>query len=110
MKKSWIRPVLGAAQEHDVGVLDAAPGAPDLLVVRDDGPGRLEVHDEPEVGLVVAHAQRARRDHGLHAVAEQPLLDGDALLGRDLAAVRLGAHAVGGQERGDVSASRLVSV
>ena len=89
--------VLAAAQQHDVGVLDAAPGAADLLVVGDDRAGRLVVHDERQVGLVVAHPERAGGDDGLDLVAQQPLLGGDPLVGLLLAAV--------GQRRDPVGAS-----
>ena len=93
--------VLGAAQQHHVGAVDRAPRAADLLVVGDDRSGRLVVHDEAEVGLVVAHAQRARRDHALELVAEQLLLGRDPRRGVHLAAVGLRGHPVGVQEIGD---------
>ena len=89
--------VLGAAQQHHVRVLDRAPRAPDLLVVGDDRAGRLVVDDEAEVGLVVAHAQRAGGDHRLEVVGEQPLLDSHPRVGVHLPAVRLGRDAVRGQ-------------
>lgn len=38
--------VLAATQQDDVGVIDAAPGAADLLVVGDDRARCLEVHDK----------------------------------------------------------------
>jgi len=41
--------VLAAAQEHDIGVVDTATGAADLLVVGDDRPWRLVVDDERQV-------------------------------------------------------------
>ena len=59
------------------------------------------MHDEAEVGLVVAHAERARGHDRLELVAQQPLLDVDAPLGLDLAAVGLGRDAVGVEEVGD---------
>ena len=46
MKKSWMPAVLAAAQQDDVGVIDAAARAADLLVVGDDRARRLVVHDE----------------------------------------------------------------
>ena len=49
--------------------------------------GSLEVHDEPEVRLVVAHAQGARGDDGLHLVGQQPALGLDAVLVGHLAGV-----------------------
>ena len=97
MKKSWIRRSSRAAQEHHLGVLDRAPGTADLLVVGDHAAGRLVVHDEAEVGLVVAHAERARGDDRLEVVAQQPLLDRDAIVGGAVAAVGLGGDAVAAQ-------------
>ena len=94
--------VLAAAQQDHVGVIDAAPGAADLLVVGHHRAGRLEVHDEGQVGLVVAHAERAGGDHGLDLVAQQALLGGDPLLGLLLAAVGERSDAVGGEERRDL--------
>ena len=93
--------VLAAAQQHHLGVLDGAAGAADLLVVGDDAAGRLVVDDEAEVRLVVAHAERAGGDDGLEVVAQQPLLDRDAVLGRGVAAVGLGGDAVAVQPLGD---------
>jgi hypothetical protein len=89
--------VLAAAQQHDLGVLDRAPGAADLLVVGDDAARRLVVDDEAEVGLVVAHPERAGGDDRLEVVAEQPLLDLDAGVGRAVPAVGLGGDPVAAQ-------------
>jgi hypothetical protein len=94
--------VLGAAQQDHLGVLDAAAGAADLLVVGDDRAGRLVVHDELQVRLVVAHPQRAGRDERLDVVAQQPLLGGDPPLGLLLAAVGQRRDVVRGQEGGDL--------
>ncbi len=82
-------------------MLDPAARAADLLVVGDDGPGRLVVDDEPEVRLVVAHPQRARRHDRLDVVGQQPLLDRDPALRVDLAAVRLGGDPPGHEPLGD---------
>ena len=79
--------VLAAAQQDHVGMVDAPPGPADLLVVGDHRAGRLEVDHEGQVGLVVAHAERARCHHGLDLVAQQALLGGDPLLGLLFAAV-----------------------
>ena len=95
-------PILGAAQEDDLGAVDRAAGAPDLLVVGDHRAGRLIVDDEAEVGLVVAHPERARRDDRLQLVGEQPVLDGDPALGLDLPGVGLGGDAVRLQPGGDL--------
>ena len=62
-------PVLAAAQQHDVGVLDAAAGAADLLVVGHHRSRRLVVHDERQVRLVVAHAQCAVAQIALTSLA-----------------------------------------
>ena len=94
--------VLAASEQDDVGVLDAAAGAPDLLVVGDDRTRRLVVHDEAQVGLVVSHPERAGGDDRLDLVAEQPVLGGDAVLGLVLAAVRHRGDPPGAQERGDL--------
>ena len=82
--------ILGTAQEHDLGAVDGAPRAADLLVVGDHRARRLVVHDEAEVRLVVAHPERARRHHGLELVGQQPLLDLHPPRALDLAAVGLG--------------------
>ena len=60
--------VLGPGQQQHVGALGGAAGAADLLVVGDGRRRRAEVHDEPEVGLVEAHAERAGRDQRLDLV------------------------------------------
>ena len=61
-------------QQQHLGVLHAAAGAADLLVVGDRGGRRAEVHDEAEVGLVEAHAERGRGDQRLDPVGQQVLL------------------------------------
>ncbi len=81
---------------------DAAAGAADLLVVGDHRPGRLVVHDEGQVALVVAHAERAGGNHRLDLVAEQPVLGVDPVAGLLLAAVGDGGDPLRGQERGDL--------
>ena len=53
-----VRDAATTMAEYDVGAVDAAAGAPHLLVVGDGGGGRPEVDDEGEVGLVEAHPQR----------------------------------------------------
>jgi hypothetical protein len=70
-----------------VRLVDAAPGAPDLLVVRDRRRRRLVVDDEPEVRLVVAHAERRGRHDRLDVVGQQPPLGLHPLLVGDLARV-----------------------
>jgi hypothetical protein len=55
------------------------------------------VDDEAEVGLVVAHAQRAGGDHRLEVIGEQPLLDRNPRVGVHLPAVRLGCDVVSGE-------------
>ena len=68
------RLVLDAGQQQHVGVLCRAAGTADLLVVRDGRGRRAEVQHEPEVGLVEAHAERARGDQRLDLVVLQRLL------------------------------------
>ena len=94
--------VLGAAEEDGVGLLEPAAGSADLLVVGDRGAGALEVDDEAEVGLVVAHAEGAGRDDALDLVAEQHALDPDPVVGFDLAGVGLGLDPVLVEPVGDV--------
>jgi hypothetical protein len=96
------RLVLGARQQHDLGPLDAAAGAPDLLVVGDGGLRRPEVDDEPEVGLVEAHAERARGDQRRDPVGEQVVLGGPALGVVGAARVRGRADPPGAQEGGEL--------
>ena len=69
------RPVLVPGQQHDDGVVHATAGAAHLLVVGDGGGRGAEVHDEREVGLVEAHAERGRRDQGLDPVLLEVLLE-----------------------------------
>ena len=101
MKKSWIRRSSAPRSSTTSARSIPRPGAADLLVVGDHGAGRLVVHDEAEVGLVVAHPERAGGDDGLEVVAQQPVLDGERSLGRALAAVGLGRDAVGVEPVGD---------
>ena len=56
-------------------LVERAARPSDLLVVGDRRSGHLEMDDEREVGLVVAHAERRRRDHALQLVALQQLFD-----------------------------------
>jgi len=60
------------------------------------------VHDEPEVGLVEPHAQRARRYQGRHLVVAQGALELQPV-GR-VGAAGVGAHGVAtlAQQRGGV--------
>ncbi len=75
-----------------------AAGPADLLVVRDRGVGRADVHAEAQVGLVVPHAQRRGRHHGLDLVGPQRGLDRGAFLRRGLPGVGGHAVALGAQE------------
>ena len=65
MKQSVMSDLFLAAEQHAVGGVERAAGAAHLLVVGDDRAGRLVVDDEGQVGLVVAHAERGRRDQRL---------------------------------------------
>ena len=67
--------VLPARQQHHLcAAFESAPGPADLLVVRDRRRRRAQVHDEPEVRLVEAHAESAGRDQRLDPVGQQVLL------------------------------------
>ena len=79
--------VLKAAEQHGLCLAQGPSRAPNLLVVGDDRAGRLIVHDEPEVRLVVAHTERLCGHHRLHVVREQAALDLEALLVGCVAAV-----------------------
>ena len=62
-------------QQGDHRVVDATAGTPHLLVVRHRRGRRADVDDEPEVGLVVAHAERGGGDQRLEPVAAQSVLE-----------------------------------
>ena len=62
--------VLRAVEQHDLGGLAVAAGAPDLLVVGVQRLGDVGVEDPAHVGLVDAHAERGRRDD--HVAARRP--------------------------------------
>ena len=74
------QPLVGlrGQQHHDRGV-ERTTGAADLLVVVDRRGGRADVEAEREIRLVVAHAQRRRRDDGLDLVGAQRGLDARAV-------------------------------
>ena len=92
-------PVLDAAQQDHVGVIDAATGAADLLVVGHHGTRGLVMDDEGEVGLVVAHPQRARGTDRLDVVGQQPFLGRDAVRGVLIPAVGQCTDALRVEER-----------
>ena len=68
------RLVLPTRQQQHLRVLHATARAAHLLVVGDGGRGRAQVHDESEVGLVEAHAQRGRGHQCLDTVGQQIFL------------------------------------
>ena len=80
--------VLETAQEHGPTRCERTTGTADLLVVADRGTRRLEVEDEREVGLVVAHPERDGGDQRLHVVAEEPILCFELVDVVELAVVR----------------------
>ena len=67
--------VLGAGEQHPVGPVDGPAGPAHLLVVGDGRPGRLEVDDEVDVRVVVAHAEGRGGDHHLERARTEPFLD-----------------------------------
>ena len=88
-------------QQHGHGIVQRPAGAAHLLVVGNRRGRRADVDAEGQVGLVVAHAQRRRGDHGLERIAAQRVLD---LLARGrLQPAVVGRHreAAGLQEAGD---------
>ena len=102
MKKSWTSRSSVPAEQHRVGLVQPSSRSPDLLVVGDRAARALEVDDEAEVGLVVAHPQRARGDDALDLVGEQLPLDLDPLVGLDLARVGLALDPLRVEPVGDV--------
>ena len=95
--------VLVAGEPDGVGAVDRPAGAADLLVQRDRGARHLEVHDEREVGLVVAHAERGGRDDALELVRQQLRLDVELGVGALGAEVRARFDALGLQPVGDAA-------
>ncbi len=96
-----------AALLHDVaesvghpgdGCLAVAARAAGLLVVPLDGLRQVDVGDEPDVGLVDAHAERDRRDHDDAVLAEESGLVRGARLGRKARVVRQRVDPLGGEE------------
>ena len=72
---------VGAAREQQrVRRAAVAPGAADHLDVALERLGVVVERDEPDVGLVDAHAERGRRDDGLDPALDEGLLRGRALL------------------------------
>ena len=65
------RGVLATAHQHADGMRDVPAGPADLLVVGNDGIGRLVMDDKAQVGLVVAHAQGVGGDQDLEPVVQQ---------------------------------------
>ena len=103
-KYSQMRSSVSAGSSTGVGAVDGAPRPADLLVVGDGRVGRAHVHAEAQVGLVVAHAQRRRRDDGLELVVAQPSLD--LLPRRGVELARVGGDGRGRASRGSRRAAR----
>ena len=95
--------VLAPGEGDPERLVDRAPGAADLLVVRDRRARNLEVHDEREVRLVVAHAERRGGDDALELVVLQRALDLDLGFGGLVAEVRARVDAVAAQPVGDAA-------
>ena len=73
--------VLGPVEEHDLGGLAVAPGAPGLLVVGVERLGDLGVVDPAHVVLVDAHPERGGGDDDADLAVHEALLDRVALVG-----------------------------
>ena len=80
----------------------AVPAGPaDLLGVRLEALGEVEVVDVADVGLVDAHAEGDRRDDDVAGRRRPPLLRRDAILGSQPGVVGAGGKARRREERGD---------
>ena len=67
--------VFASHQQDSLRLGEIAAGSAHLLIVGDGRPGTLVVDDEPQVGLVVAHAQRRGRHHDLDGIGGEGLFD-----------------------------------
>ena len=76
-------------QQHRFGVLDGPTRTTDLLVVRNRRRWRTDMNAEPEIGLVVAHAERRSSNNRLHFVGPEQLFYVNSSLGLHLTCVRL---------------------
>ncbi len=63
-----------AVEEHAFARQAVPAGSARLLVVTLDVLGQVVVHDEPDVGLVDAHAERDGRDDDLDLVLDEEVL------------------------------------
>ena len=87
--------VLEAEEAQRLGGQAVSAGAAGLLVVALDVLGHVVVDDEAHVGLVDAHAEGDGRDHDVHLVAQERVLDPRALGRRQTRVVGGGLHAGG---------------
>ena len=85
--------VVGRVKEDAAGRLPVPPGAAGLLVVALEVLGHIVVDDEPDVGLVDAHAEGVGGHHHLHPVEQKILLVLAAAGGVHLAVVGRGLDA-----------------
>ena len=74
------------------------PGPPGLLVITLDRPGQVQVRDEPDVGLVDAHAERDRGHHDQPVLAQEPRLVGGPGPRVEPGVIRQGHEPLGRQE------------
>src|SRR5690606_26385630 len=92
------RGVLGTGQQHHLCRRHRPAGPADLLVVRDRGGRRAQVHHEPEVRLVETHPQGGGGDQRLHPVVPQVRLGGAPVTVLVLTGVRGHGVPAGAQE------------
>ena len=86
-----------------MGGLAVAAGASRLLEVVLEGAGYVRVDDNPDVGLVHAHAEGSGGADGPEFAAGEAALGGLLLFGLQLAVEVVGLHPVGGQVLGRLS-------
>ena len=97
--------VLGRGQQHHGGLVGAAAGAADLLVVGDRRLRRPHVDHEAE-RRVEPHAERAGGDQRLDPAGGEVLLEDGALGGLGLAGVGSDVVAAGAEVAGDLLGGR----
>ena len=96
-------------QQHRVGALPVAAGAPRLLEIRLRAVGRREVHHEAHVGLVDAHSEGVGTHHHANLTALPGILPLGAQRGAEAGMVERRAHSPGLQHGGGLLALAAVA-